>query len=478
MEAIVRRSELPIRRIAILAVLAVLATACGGGADDAEPDSNDGATTSLQTGSSQAGSSQVVDESEPGEESATLALFDSYEGVTAETIKIGVVWSNLDELRELGLVDINYGDVPLVWQTLVDDINANGGVGGRQLEMVFDQYNPVLTASVEEMCTRLTQDEKVFAVVGSLAGPVLESILCFLDINETIMVAGTHRPDLLERAKAPWITTGMSQDRRYRALVELYDQEDLLVGKLATLDNSQEHEGLTNRILVPVLERLGKEVTTQLTSTVAEGDEVALAQQVGVFAERLDQDEIDTLLIVQNQIALGLPLIREAGFEGTILTIDSGSYLTGLGGFDERDPAVYEGAYGPTLFTAEASWAMKETQDCVRRFTDANPEIDVIPAEQVPDGEPSWASVLIPACRFLDVFTRVAEQAGADLNPDSFLAAAAGIGPFALAGQPFNSLSAGKLDADDGMGLGIFDPSVGEEGGLVEVTPYISVTTD
>ena len=109
-------------------------------------------------------------------------------------------------------------------------------------------------------------------------------------------------------------------------------------------------------------------------------------------------------------------------------------------------------------------------------FTDANPDIEVIPSNQVPDGDPAWASVLIPACRFLQLFTMAAEAAGPDLTPSTFEQAAYQLGSFELPGQPFNSLAPGKLDANDGMGLGIFDATIGTEGGLRELLPYISVT--
>lgn len=453
----------------------LVSTACGG--DDGDGSDGDGAAEVVDD---EAAVEAPGAEEDPDEGSADPApaapteLFASHTGVTAEKIRVGVVWSDLDELRDLGLVDINYGDVPLVWQTLIDDVNRRGGVVGREIEMVFDTYNPVFVESVEDMCIRLTQDEQVFAVIGSLAGPAIEAILCFVEQNETPLVAGTHRPDLLEKAKAPWISLGWNQQRRYRALVELYAREGLLEGRLAVFDSISEHVGLTEDVLLPVLDDLGRDVEQVLTST-AVGDEVALATDVETFAVVLEDEEIETLLIVQSQIALGLPLIREAGFEGTILTIDSGSFLSGLGGFDERDPSIYEGAYGPTGFSADDVWAMEATADCVATFNEAHPDIEVIPSQDVAQGEPQWASVLLPACGFVEVFTAIAEAAGVDLNPDTFEQAAFGLDSFVLPGQPFNSLRDGKLDANDGMGLGVFDASIGEFGGLDPITPYISV---
>jgi hypothetical protein len=446
--------------------LSLLAAACSGSDDSADLDIGGETTTSTA----------IAESSSSTTSSAPLPA--SFRGVTADTITIGVVWSDLDALREMGLVDINYGDIELVWQTVIDEINDRGGIGGRSLEMVFDQYNPVLSSSVEEMCLRLTEDTQVFAVVGSLAGPALEGIPCFIEIQETMVLGGVHRPELLDRAKVPWITTEWSQERRYRALLELYQRQGLFEGRMALLDDHREHTGLTNDIVLPTLERLDEDLVSVLTSTADGGDELALESQIGLFAEKLRTEDIDTLLIVQSAIALGLPLLREAGFEGTILTVDSGSFLAGIGGFDERDPAIYEGAYGPTPFSSDDVWAMQSTLDCVSIFETAHPEIDVIPSDQVPDGDPQWASVLLPACRLLQLFELAGESAGADLTHDTFAAAAYQLGTFELPGQPFNSISPEKLDTNDGMGLGIFDATVGTFGGLRELLPYISVTDD
>lgn len=451
----------------VFVVSALVAAGCG--ENTAETDTNQ-----PSTGAAVEGTTTTVAADPPGPENPST----SYRGVTDDTIRLGVVWSDLDELRDMGLVDINYGDIPLVWQTVIDDVNAAGGVFGRQIEMVFDTYNPVEATSVEEMCIRLVEDEEVFAVVGSLAGPALEGILCILESQETMVLGGVHRPELLDRAKAPWITTEWSQDRRYTALLDIYEREGLLDGKLALLDDHREHEGLTSDIVLPKLDDLGRSLSVEFTSTASGGDELALESQIGLFTERLVTENIETLLIVQSAIALGLPLVREAGFDGTILTVDSGSFLAGIGGFDERPPEIYEGAYGPTLFGSDDVWAMDSTQECEAVLERAHPEIDVIPSDQVPDGEPQWATPLLASCRFIWLFDIIGERVGEDLTPEAFEEAAYSLGSFELPGQPFNSVAPDKLDANDGMGLGVFDPTIGEFGGLRPVLPYINVTDD
>ncbi len=467
--------------IAVLLALAVIAAGCGSSDTDNADDAAGGtsaagiASTTAVEGDPGPDTAPTDGSSDPDESVApdpSVALFDSYEGVTADTIQLGAVVSDLEELRELGLVDLNFGDPDLIHQTLIDDLNANGGVLGRQVNLEVVAYNPVFNASAEEACVKLTQDENVFAVLGGVAGPARDSIACFVDANETIVVGGTHTPAHLALARAPWIALDTSAERRYEATIGLYDQESLLDGTIGILDDSSEHETITVDVVVPALEALGYEVVTQATSNVPQGDEVALAQQIGVLAERLKQDEVDTLVIVQSQVALGFALVREAGFEGTVLTVDSGVQLSNIGGLDERDPSTYDGAYGAMGLSNDELWELPATQDCVRRFTDANPEIEVLPIDQVQDGEPDWLTGLLAPCRYVDLFKLIAEAAGADLNPESFLAAANATGSFELAARPFNSLHEGKLDADDGLRLGVFDSTVGPTGSIIPITEF------
>lgn len=458
-----------------------MAASCGSDSEDTSTDSDDGSAAEAQADATDeptedAQPEVTEDPTEAATDEATeeptaeVELFDSYEGVTADSIEVGVISPDLDELREMGLVDVNNGDVPLIWDTLIADFNANGGVLGRQLELSYTEYNPVFTESADEACIQLTEDEKVFVVLGGIAGPARDSVICIVETNPTPLIGGVHTPEHLSRAVSPWIATDMASERRHQATLALYDQEGLLEGNIAVFDDSSERETISEAVVIPALNDLGYEVTTHVTSNIPQGDEVALADSVAVFAERLEEDGIDTLLIVQSQINLGLPLMLEAGFEGTILTIDTAQALDTLGSSDERDPAIFEGVYSPFGLSGDESLEFEASQACVEAFTSANPDIEVLPPSQVPDGDPSWWGGLAAPCRYLEVLKMVGEAAGADLNPDTFLAAAEGLGSFELPGRPFNSLGTGKLDADDNLRVGIFDPSLGENGGLVAVT--------
>jgi ABC-type branched-subunit amino acid transport system substrate-binding protein len=95
--------------------------------------------------------------------SASVRADDS--GVTNDQIKVGITYVDLEALRPVG-IKIDHGDYETSFKTVIDDINANGGVNGRKIVPVFAPVNPVGTDPAQAACLKLTEDQKVFAVVG------------------------------------------------------------------------------------------------------------------------------------------------------------------------------------------------------------------------------------------------------------------------------------------------------------------------
>jgi len=129
---------------ASIAMLGLLTTAC----------------TSTDTGAPGSGGSGVV-----------AGAQDASPGVTADSIKIGYIVIDLGTLSEqLGFKQANYGgkdgQVKQI-QSVVNAVNANGGVGGRQIVPVIKVYDGTQDSpeTAEAFCNAFTQDEQVFAVV-------------------------------------------------------------------------------------------------------------------------------------------------------------------------------------------------------------------------------------------------------------------------------------------------------------------------
>src|ERR1041385_3504138 len=100
--------------VAVAAALAIVAAACS-------------TSSSPQSGGSTAAT---------GGGMTSAKLTASAKGVTADTIKVAFTYPDLETLAKSGIVKVSHGSYPDAIKALADDINANGGINGRKLEVI------------------------------------------------------------------------------------------------------------------------------------------------------------------------------------------------------------------------------------------------------------------------------------------------------------------------------------------------------
>ncbi len=93
-------------------------------------------------------------------------------GVDDDTITIGtsLISNPAASQGQVGTSDIEFLDQQAVMQKVVDDLNARGGIGGKQVEVVFQITDVSGTvdpqAITQEQCATFTQDNEIAAYVG------------------------------------------------------------------------------------------------------------------------------------------------------------------------------------------------------------------------------------------------------------------------------------------------------------------------
>ncbi len=116
-------------------------------------------------------------------------------GVTDETVKVGFVLLDSTRLASALKLELpDQGDQQAQIEALVDWVNAEGGIAGRQVEAVTRPFDALLdSAEAEEtLCNEFTQDDEVFAVV--LWGMFQENLRpCFAQ-QDTLMLEATLYP--------------------------------------------------------------------------------------------------------------------------------------------------------------------------------------------------------------------------------------------------------------------------------------------
>ena len=160
--------------LAFVAGASLIAAACGG---------DDGGDSTPAT-EAPAGSEAPAASDAPAEEPTASDV-----GITADTIKIGVAVSDLEAIRAMGISipeTLTTDHLMNRWQVFFDEMNAAGGINGRQIELVRLVWNPLDQSTFDTLCAAATVDNELFMVVN---GTGLSSIArkCLLDAGVPIM---------------------------------------------------------------------------------------------------------------------------------------------------------------------------------------------------------------------------------------------------------------------------------------------------
>src|SRR5262249_5372058 len=182
----------------------------------------------------------------------------------------------------------------------INDLNSKGGINGRKIVPVYAPVNPIGTDPAQAACVKLTEDEKVFAVVGFFLN---DAPLCYLEQHDTPVVGGTITSEYLARAKAPWSTLEAG-DSATGLVVDALAQEGVFKkGKVGVISHSQEKPLLDN-VVAPALKRNGVKYTSAVIDAPA-SDTVAAQAQADKIIQRFKSDGITTILSAGNAIDEG-----------------------------------------------------------------------------------------------------------------------------------------------------------------------------
>lgn len=383
-------------------------------------------------------------------------LTDSWTGVTATTITLGVANIDPDEVIALG-VEWDGPGAEQLYGAWISAQNERGGVLGREIELAFAPYLPIGEAQAEAACTKLTEDDHVFAAIGILLG---DTSLCFTETHETPYIGlWGQSAERDERAVAPFLAIEMADDRQRSAGVQVFLDEGLLAGKRIALYTEAQDVAVTENTITPMLDEAGIDIATSMVLDDFGDDQATTDATLDTFVERMRADDVDVVLNVSNFADLMLAFQRAGWFPEQILSTSaqplSADYATGAGIAAESMENVLVGTiYKPAAADLLADEAF---QQCVSEYNDSGlgDSIDV-------DGAtPDSLQGIADQCASFRLFVLAAEGAGADLTPTTFGEAAEALGEFALPGSPYGSLGPGKHSFGDAAGLYDFDPDAG-----------------
>ena len=157
---------------------------------------------------------------------AGAAQGQSAPGVTPTSIKIGITYPDVAAISTI--INVNPGNYQVAYTTLINQINAHGGINGRKITPVYAPVDPLGTAGAATACTKLTEDDQVFAVLGFFQAA---DIGCYVTGHNTPIIGGTLSTAQAAQAKAPWFNNIISDSDLVPKEMATFKQEGAFAGK-------------------------------------------------------------------------------------------------------------------------------------------------------------------------------------------------------------------------------------------------------
>jgi len=448
--------------VAALVAAALLVGACGGDDDTGREDS----TAPTSAGDSGDGAGELT---------------DSFRGVTAEAIKVGFTIVDYSAIADF--VDFQRGDQERVAQTLVDWINDEGGILGRRIEPVFVEYPPVpgMEPNPLSVCTRLTEDEEVFAVLGVFVDFTGDGQLCVARDHETIHIGHLIQQAWIDEAPPGlMLTPSPTVEGTFELLLRLLEAEGTLDGRTVAVLADDDSQARVDSLIVPALEDAGVELGSTAILTITGTDNTAAQGQLDGFLERWKEEGVDTVFM-SGLTASAKQWVEKVKAElpDALLISDSPSVVQQGQDLVEAgvDPNPYTGTITADTQSREERWAEPGPllQACIDAYEERTGETVLGPAEAEVDENGKTIELYVALEDFCDelyLLKLIAEAAGADLTNETWTEAVHGLGRFEMPTAALASLCEGKYSAPDQYALKEFDPTIGGRGDWSPISDY------
>jgi ABC-type branched-subunit amino acid transport system substrate-binding protein len=342
--------------------------------------------------------------------------------VTKDQVKVGISYVDLAPVRQLG-IKRDHGDYQKAYQTVIDDINAHGGVNGRKIVPVYAAVNPIGTDPAQQACIKLTEDQKVFVAIGQFQN---DAPLCYVEQHDIPVLGGTITSDYLSRAKAPWYTLEPS-DPDLAQITDAFAKEGAFKKtKLGIVTHVQEKPLLDN-VVMPALKK-NKVSGTSAIITAPADDTVAAEQEASTIAERFKADGVKTILTVGNSIVTMSRALAKTDYRPRLVAT-SLAPMSSYVGNASSDLSVLPNAISGNVAYPYADPELAKCRDMVAKATGE------VMVETPPQGDPQNRVSAEVACRYMALFTGLATAAGKNLTTASFAKAAQKAGSVDIPGS-------------------------------------------
>ncbi|WP_433382730.1 ABC transporter substrate-binding protein [Actinoplanes sp. CA-142083] len=186
-------------------------------------------------------------------------------GVTADSVKVVFIGTDLSKTASLtGFKDPDVGDPRKQVEALATYVNAHGGIAGRKLDAVYENYEASADSPAAEttLCSKITQDDKAFAVV--LTGQLQSNARPCYAQRRTLMLDATliANDQGTFTSLAPYLWTGSYPEYTAFAtsFLDVLGREKFFGGRSVAgivAADSPANRAVYEKVVTPALKKLG-----------------------------------------------------------------------------------------------------------------------------------------------------------------------------------------------------------------------------
>ena len=410
-------------------------------------------------------------------------------GVTATSIKIGISLIDFKCIQQY--IDFTRPNQQAVYQAFIDDVNKKGGINGRKIIADFHTECPLTSTSdlLVQVCTKFTDDDKVFAVMGNLSDAAQSAAIhtCIAKKHHTPVVTFQVTQDMFKQVPPGlMVFPGTTPERSDAVLFELLKKQGTLQGKKVAVLAQQTSEPSVKAVVLPAIKKIGVATGTPAYLTINGPDTTAAQSQLDSFIERWKSEGVNALFVT-GQNAVTKQFIEKVvkQMPGVILLTDVSDALPQ--GQDETkagaNPNPYEGLYLAGGYRA-ADYAKSDNwKYCASIYKAEMGKESPGPLANIKVKvggkvlQDQTYNLVNDACQMVSTFQEIVAKMGQYVNADNWVATVNSYGPIVnRGGGPYASLRKGKYDTDDTFQLQQFDSTLPPNGNWKALGDYQNIS--
>ena len=414
-----------------------LVVACSSPADDADEQQADTAPTAdtvptvdpvVPADSTAPGDSAAPDDSSTPVDSVTPddtsapddtddAGRDDTGPATLEPVVVAVLYPDVSVAADFGFAE-EVSDFAPVFDALMDDANARGGIAGHEIDLEMVQFDLLVAGDAVRACLTATQDLDAQIVIGAF-GVFGDPIPCVTEQNETLMITSDGAPaEFYDRADGRLFTLTPSKDETQLAILGAFADE-LAAAPFAlfsSLEEGGDNEAVQSALL-PALTDAGLEPAV---TVVLDNDTEVAASQIPIEVEKLRSAGVETVVSTAGFFVTApfATALQAAGVDVQWVGSDAAGFAGNLYA-SQMPPEQLDGAAAVTVHSLGWEGA---GQDEPEALSACRARAGELLGTEVALGSVDVGGA-VEACNYADILVEAGRLVEGELNPTSFAAA-------------------------------------------------------